>query len=100
MIINVTVNGHTEPINTPQDSNNEMVVWIPVSIVLIVLTTGLLSVIPCMMWFYKKRHTRDTDEGATKYEMEDNPCYEVTAVKQTTDTETHLYETVKESRAK
>ena len=44
---------------------------------------------------FKKRQARDTstDNSTPKYEMEGNPCYEATAVKQTTDT--HLYEAVR-----
>ncbi len=43
----------------------------------------------------QKRKARDTstDNSTPKYEMEGNPCYEATAVKQTTDT--HLYEAVR-----
>ena len=46
------------------------------------------------------RQARDTstDNSTPKYEMEGNPCYEVTAVKQTTDT--HLYEAVRGGGAK
>ena len=78
-------------------SISEMMAWVLVSI-LTVLFTGLLTV--SMLWLYKKRHTRDIDGKATKYEMEGNPCYEATAVKQTTDTEIHLYETVEGRQAK
>ena len=48
----------------------------------------------------KKRQARDTstDNSTPKYEMEDNPCYEATAVKQTTDT--HFYEAVRGGGAK
>ena len=49
---------------------------------------------------FKKRQARDTstDNTTPKYEMEGNPCYEATAVKQTTDT--HLYEAVRGGRIK
>ena len=55
-----------------------------------VLFTGLLR----LLWMFKKGQARDTstDNSTPKYEMEGNPCYEATAVKQTTDT--HLYEAV------
>ncbi len=75
-------------------SSSEFVVWVLViSIILIVLFTGLLSVV--LLWTFKKRQTRDTstDNSTPKYVMEDNPCYEATAVKQTTDM--HLYEAVR-----
>ena len=70
----------------------EVVMWVLVSI-LTVLFTGLLSVV--LLWMFKKRMARDTttDNSTPKYEMEGNPCYEATAVEQTTDT--HLYEAVR-----
>ena len=77
-------------------SISEVVAWVLV-IILTVLFTGLLTV--SMLWLYKKRHTRDIDGRATRYEMESNPCYEVTAVRQTSDTETSLYDVIGEYRA-
>ncbi len=73
-------------------SASEVVAWVLVSI-LTVLFTGLLSVV--LLWMFKKRRARDTstDNSTPQYEMEGNPCYEATAVKQTTDT--HLYEAVR-----
>ena len=78
-------------------SVSEVVAWVLVSI-LTVLFTGLLSVV--MLWIFKKRQARETstDHSTPKYEMEGNPCYEATAVKQTTDT--HLYEAVGGGRDK
>ncbi len=73
-------------------STSEVVAWVLVSI-LTALFTGLLSVV--LLWMFKKRQARDTntDNSTPKYEMEGNPCYEVTAVKRTTDT--HIYEAVR-----
>ncbi len=73
-------------------SASEVAAWVLV-IILTVLFTGLLSVV--LLWMFKKRQARDTrtDNSTPKYEMEGNPCYEATAVKQTTDT--HLYESVR-----
>jgi hypothetical protein len=78
-------------------SPSELVAWILV-VILAVLFTGLLSVV--LLWMFKKRQARDTstDNSTPKYEMEGNPCYEATAVKQTTDT--HLYEAVRGGGAK
>ena len=78
-------------------SLSEVVAWVLVSI-LLVLFTGLLSVV--LLWMFKKRQARNTstDNSTPKYEMEGNPCYEATAVKQTTDT--HLYEAVRGGGAK
>ena len=77
-------------------SLSEVVAWVLVSI-LLVLFTGLLSVV--LLWMFK-RMARDTstDNSTPKYEMEGNPCYEATAVKQTIDT--HLYEAVRGGGAK
>ena len=73
-------------------SVREIIAWVLV-IILTVLFTGLLSVV--LLWMFKKRQARDTstDNSTPKYEMEGNPCYEATAVKQTTDT--HLYEAIR-----
>ncbi len=73
-------------------SLREIIAWVLV-IILMVLLTGLFSVV--LLWMFKKRQARDTstDSSTPKYEMEGNPCYEATAVKQTTDT--HLYEAVR-----
>ncbi len=81
----------------PSVSASEVVAWVLV-ITLTVLFTGLLSVV--LLWMFKKRQARDTstDNSTPKYEMEGNPCYEATAVKQTTDT--HLYEAVRGRGAK
>ena len=78
-------------------SPSEIVAWVLV-VILGVLFTGLLSVV--LLWMFKKRQARDTsiDNTTPKYEMEDNPCYEATAVKQTTDT--HLYEAIRGGGAK
>ena len=78
-------------------SPSEVVAWVLV-VILGVLFTGLLSVV--LLWMFKKRQARDTstDNTTPKYEMEGNPCYEATAVKQTTDT--HLYEAVRGGGAK
>ncbi len=89
---------------TPTESNtklsvsrSEVIAWVLVS-VLIVLFTGLLSVV--LLWMFKKRQARNTntDDSTPKYEMDGNPCYEATAIKQTTDT--HLYEAVRGGGAK
>ncbi len=71
---------------------SEVVAWVLVGI-LTVLFIGLLSVV--LLWMFKKRQARDasTDNSTPKYEMEGNPCYEATAVKQTADM--HLYEVVR-----
>ena len=78
-------------------SPSEAVAWVLV-VILVVLFTGLLSVV--LLWIFKKRQARDTstDNTTPKYEMEGNPYYEATAVKQTTDK--HLYEAIRGGGAK
>ena len=78
-------------------SLREILAWVLV-VILGVLFTGLLSVV--LLWMFKKRQARDTstDNTTPKYEMEGNPCYEATAIKQITDT--HLYEAVRGGGAK
>ena len=57
-------------------SPSEVVAWVLV-VILVVLFTGLLSVV--LLWMFKKRQARDTsiDNTTLKYEMEGNPCYEL-----------------------
>ena len=76
-------------------SLSETIAWVLVGILTVLFTGLVLSVV--LLWIFKKRQARDTrlstDNSTPKYEMEGNPCYEATAVKQATDT--HLYETVR-----
>ena len=54
-----------------------------------------------LLWVYKKRQAGDIcNASPSKYEMDSNPCYEATAVKQTTDTEIHVYEVIRGGGAK
>ena len=57
-------------------SPSEVVAWVLVVMLVVVLFTGLLSVV--LLWMFKKRQARDTstDNTTPKYEMEGNPCYE------------------------
>ena len=80
-------------------SSSEVLAWVLVSI-LTVLFTGLLTLNITLLWLYKKRQARDVDGRDTKYKMEDNPFYEATEVKQTTDVETHVYEILRGSGVK
>ena len=80
-------------------SGSEVVAWVLVSI-LTVLFIGLLTLNIIVVCIYKKRQARDVDGQVTKYEMEDNPCYDAFAAKQTTDAETHVYEAVRVSEIK
>ena len=54
------------------------------------------------VWLSKKRKTRDKSAKVSEFEIEGNPCYEATEMKQTHDTEAecHVYEMVREKRGK
>ena len=70
-----------------------------------VLFIGLLTVNITVLWVYKKKQVKDDNHVESReYEMEGNPCYEVSGyVKQTTDTqkqEIHVYERVKQNKTK
>ena len=59
-----------------------------------------LNVTVVSVWVYKKRYAREKNAEALEYSIEGNPCYESTFIgmKQTADTETHVYEMVREKR--
>ena len=50
------------------------------------------------VWLYKKRKTRDKNTKVSEFEVERNPCYEATEIKQVGDAETHVHEMVQEKR--
>ena len=72
-------------------SPSEVVAWVLV-VILVVLFTGLLSVV--LLRMLKKRQARDTstDNTTPKYETEGNPCYEA-SVEQARAT--HSYEVIR-----
>ena len=80
---------------SPSMSSREMVSWVLVSILSVVLFTGLLTVL-VLQWLYKKRQARDSSHTKTStYEMEDNVSYKATEAKQTYDEEIYYaYEPV------
>ena len=47
-----------------------------------------------------KKKARDQNSKVSEFEIEGNPCYEATEMKQTDDAETHMYEMVQEKRGK
>ena len=78
----------------------ELAAWILMVVFAVMLFVSVMGNI-LVLWVYKKRQAGDDcSVPPSKYEMEGNPCYEATAVKQTTDTETHVYEAVKGGGAK
>ena len=57
-----------------------------------------INMIVLAVWLYKKRKTRDKNTKVSEFEVEGNPCYEATEMKQMGDAETHMYEMVREKR--
>ena len=49
---------------------------------------------------YKKRQVGGENGQHSKFEIEGNPCYEATEMKQSSESEAHVYETVREKRVK
>ena len=43
---------------------------------------------------------RENGQRSEEYEIEGNPCYEVTEMKQSSEREEHVYDLVREKRAK
>ena len=65
-----------------------------------VLFVVSLTINIIMLWVYKKRQSKDNNVESPMYEMEGNPCYEASNLRQTADTtgqqEAHVYERVKQ----
>ena len=59
-----------------------------------------VNVTMVVLWVYKKREVKGQTDRPSEFEIEGNPCYEATQMKQTTETETHVYETVQGKRSK
>ena len=69
-----------------------------------ILFSGSLTINMIVLAFlvYKKRQVGGENGQHSEYKIEGNPCYEATEMKQssTIESETHVYETVREKRAK
>ena len=88
-------------LNLSLTSVRETVPW-TVAAVSMVLFVVSLTVNITMLWLrYKKRQAKDKNVEVPMYEMDGNPCYEASSMKQTTDStgvqEVHLYERVKQN---
>ena len=59
-----------------------------------------INVIVLAFLVYKKRQVGGEKVQHSEYKIEGNPCYEATEMKQSSESETHVYETVREKRAK
>ena len=94
----------SDNLNSPLIGVREAVAW-TVAAVSMVLFVVSLTVNITMLWLrYKKRQAKDNNVEAPMYEMEGNPCYEATSMKQTTDStgvqEVHVYERVIQNKTK
>ena len=70
----------------------EMVAWILLSLLTLILVTEMIITV---IYKYKRnRKARDNVGQAPAYEMDGNPCYETTEVKETNNIEMNIYESV------
>ena len=100
----VNTNAGTEPGKHPQEANgsaiNHSVIGWTLAAISTVLFIMSLTINIIMLWVYKKRQSKDNNVESTMCEMEGNPCYEASNLKQTADTsglqEAHVYERVKQ----
>ena len=75
--------------------------WALFGVVTVLFIVSLaVNVIMVALWVYKKREVKGQTVRPSEFEIEGNPCYEATQMKQTTETETHIYETVQGKRGK
>ena len=75
--------------------------WALFGVVTVLFIVSLtVNVIVVALWVYKKREVKGQTGRPSEFEIEGNPCYEATQMKQTTETETHVYETVQGKRGK
>ena len=69
----------------------ELAAWILMVVLAVMFSVSVMGNI-LVLWVGKKRQAgSNCNVPPSNYEMEGNPCYEATAVKQTTDTETYVY---------
>ena len=70
-----------------------------IAITLAVFIVSLtINMIVLAVWLNKKRMTRDKNAKVSEFEIEGNPCYAATQMKQTDDAQAHVYEMVREKR--
>ena len=76
--------------------------WILFAIMSILFSGSLtINVIVVAFLVYKKRQLGgENGQRSEQYEIEGNPCYEATGMKQSSEREEHIYEIVREKRAK
>ena len=75
--------------------------WILFAIMSILFSGSLtINVIVLAFLVYKKRQVGGENGQHSEFEIEGNPCYEATGMKQSSEREEHIYEIVREKRAK
>ena len=86
-----------------QIENTCTTAWILFAMISILFSGSLIiNVIVLAFLVYKKRQLGGEKSQRSEFEIEGNPCYEATEMKQssTVENEAHVYETVREKRAK
>ena len=75
--------------------------WILFAMMFILFSGSLtINVIVLAFLVYKKKQVGGKNGQCSEFEIESNPCYEATEMKQSSKSEAHVYETVREKRAK
>ena len=84
------------------NQRNTTTVWILFALMAILFSGSLtINVIVLAFVVYKKRQVGgENGQRSERYEIEGNPCYEATEMKQSSEREEHIYEIVREKRAK
>ena len=81
--------------------NTSITAWILFTMMSILFSGSLtINVIVLAFLIYKKKQVGGEKGQRSEFEIEGNPCYEATEMKQSSESEAHVYETVREKRAK
>ena len=83
--------------------NTSTTAWILFTMMSILFSGSLtINVIVLVFLIYKKRQVEGEEGQCSEFEIEGNPCYEATEMKQSSavESEAHVYETVREKRVK
>ena len=86
-----------------QIENTCTIAWILFAMMSILFSGSLtINMIVLAFLVYKKRQVGGEKGQRSEFEIEGNPCYETTEMKQScaVESEAHVYETVREKRAK
>ena len=86
-----------------QIENTSTTAWILLALISILFSGSLtINVIVLAFLIYKKRQMGGVNGQRSEFEIEGNPCYEATEMKQSSavESEAHVYETVREKRTK